>query len=97
MKKLIFALVGIMFVASLCAGCHSYRIGRFQDHYSKPVTIMEVDKTSNYLFTKKFTHQFYLCKDEPEALVCSIVCDGANDIKCPRVQVMGNYVMTNVR
>jgi len=64
-------------------GCVTRQITRFEDNQKSPVTALEVNKTENYFVFVKKTHQFYLCQDTGNKLVCKLSCDGNNDVVCP--------------
>jgi len=97
MKKILFTVVLTVALVSLLGGCTSYKITRFEDHITKPITVLEVVKVTSYGVSSKAVHQFYLCKDEKDALVCDIRCDGKNDISCPSFDIGAYSVTTNVR
>ncbi|MDI3289664.1 hypothetical protein [Polyangium sp. 15x6] len=84
-------------LAALSTGCVTRTITRFEDNQKSPVTALEVNKFENYLFFAKKTHQFYLCQDTGDKLICKLSCDGTNDVVCP--QAGGGYggATTNVR
>lgn len=82
---------------ALCAGCSTYRVTRIEDHPSKPVMRLEALKHTNYFLWEKAEHQFYLCEQKPDKLVCNLACGGSTDIHCPEAAASGAVVSTNVR
>jgi len=96
MKRLSMALFSLGLMA-LSTGCVTRTITSFEDNYTKPLTAVEVLKTENYLFYGKRTHQFYMCQDMGDKLVCKLSCDGANDAVCPAAGANGMGRGTNVR
>lgn len=96
MSRIPMALASLA-LAALATGCVTRTITRFEDNQKSPVTALEVSKFENYLFFAKKTHQFYLCQDTGDKLICKLSCDGTNDVVCP--QAGGSYAgaTTNVR
>jgi hypothetical protein len=96
MKNLITGLFALG-IALSSTGCVFRHVTRFEDNQKAPLTALEMDKTTSYIVMAKTVHQFYLCQDTGEKLVCKLSCDGTNDVVCPAAQVNGNMTTTNVR
>ncbi|MDC3955644.1 hypothetical protein [Polyangium jinanense] len=84
-------------LAALSTGCVTRAVVNFEDNLKSPVTALEVLKTENYLFFAKRTHQFYMCQDTGDKLVCKLSCDGKNDVVCPQGQAGYGGAGSNVR
>jgi hypothetical protein len=97
MKKILIAALAALVAVALFSACSTYRVTHFRDHPTKPVTELETNKFSYYVFYGKVVHQFYLCKDEGNVLNCGIACDGNTDLVCPEAGIVGNTAVTNVR
>lgn len=87
----------VLALAALSAGCSTYRVSRIEDHPTRKITRIEALKHTNYLLWEKAEHQFYLCEQKPDQLVCELACGGSTDIYCPEAQASGAVVSTNVR
>jgi hypothetical protein len=96
MIRIPMAILSLGLVA-LSAGCVTRTVTRFEDNQKSPVTALEVSKFENYLFFAKKTHQFYLCQDTGDKLICKLSCDGKNDVVCPQAQGGYNGATSNVR
>jgi hypothetical protein len=96
MKHLMTALF-VLGIATTSTGCVYRQVTRFEDNQKSPITAIEVDKRMDYFVMRKVVHQFYLCQDTGEKLICKLSCDGTNDVVCPAAQVNGNMTTTNVR
>ncbi len=97
MNRLTTALFALVLAAS-ATGCVTRTITRFEDNQKAPVTALEVRKTTSYWFSRKEVHQFYLCQDTGNQLVCRLSCDGKNDVVCPAAAGSGGAMTTtNVR
>jgi|GEM_PF-5040449 len=92
------ALLGTLALGLVTSGCVSHRIMVFEDNAKAPLTAMEVQKTQNFLFYARITHQFYVCTDSDKALNCTLTCSSAGDeLSCPQATVDGNSISTNYR
>jgi hypothetical protein len=92
------ALLGMFALGLASSGCVSRRIIVFQDNAKAPLTAMEVQKTQNFLFYARITHQFYVCTDTDKVLDCTLACSApGDDLSCPQATVDGNSVSTNYR
>lgn len=83
--------------AALSVGCSTYHVSRIEDHPSRKITRLEALKHTNYLLWDSTEHQFYLCEQKPDRLVCDLACGGKTDIHCPESMASGAVVSTNVR
>ena len=93
-----FMALAVSLLALASTGCVTRTITHFEDNEKSPVTALEVNKHFTVLgFYSKVTHQFYLCQDTGNQLVCKLSCDGANDTVCPMGAASGNLTTTNVR
>lgn len=93
-----FMALAVSLLALASSGCVFRTITHFEDNEKSPVTAMEVDKLYTILgLYSKATHQFYLCQDTGNQLVCKLSCDGANDAVCPMGTASGATTTTNVR
>lgn len=95
--KLRFCLL-LLAVLSL-AGCTKRSILRFEDHPTQQKTYVETLRVDNYFVSSSRTHEFWLCDDNENELVCARTCDGSTDLKCPAsgtsISISGSG--TNVR
>lgn len=89
--------IAALTLALLSSGCVTRTVTYFKDNQKSPVTALEVAKTQNYLFFTKKTHQFYLCQDTGDKLLCKLSCDGQNDVVCPMAGAGMGGSGTNVR
>lgn len=99
MTRLITALF-MLGIAATSTGCVSYRVTRFEDNQKAPLLALEVDKQTSYVVSSamKIQHQFYLCQDTGDKLICKLSCDGTNDVVCPRATVVdANQTTIHVR
>jgi hypothetical protein len=100
MNRIFMALAALLALSSF--GCVARTITHFEDNQKSPVTALEVDKVFTIpilSFYSKTTHQFYLCQDTGNQLVCKLSCDGTNDAVCPMGTTTNRGVTTttNVR
>ncbi len=84
-------------LVAFSTGCVSRQITRFEDNQKSPVTALEVSKVENYVFFAKATHQFYLCQDTGDKLICKLSCDGKNDVVCPAASAGYTGATSNIR
>lgn len=96
MSRLMIAL-SLLGIAVTSTGCVTRHVTRFEDNQKAPLTALELDKRTDYFVMRKFVHQFYLCQDTGDKLVCKLSCDGTNDVVCPAAATSGNGATTNVR
>lgn len=73
--------------ALVSTGCLNRTIIRIDDHPDKNASIMETIDSVPYIMR---THQFWVCKEEPSALVCAKTCDGSNDLACHSISLLGS-------
>ena len=98
MNRLATALFSLILAAS-ATGCVTRTITRFEDNQKAPVTALELNKVTRYwIFGSKMVHQFYMCQDTGNQLVCKLSCDGKNDVVCPAAAGSGGQLTsTNIR
>lgn len=96
MTRLLTALF-VLGIAATQTGCITRTVTRFEDNQKAPLTALELDKHMDYFVYRKHVHQFYLCQDTGDKLVCKLSCDGTNDVVCPAAVQSGNSATTNVR
>lgn len=83
-------------LAAASTGCTKRTILAFDDHPTHGLTTLQAFKTTSYLFWSDAEHQFFLCADAGDKLVCKRTCGGGTDIECPKTADTG-YGATNVR
>lgn len=83
-------------LGTLSTGCTKRTILAFDDHQTQRLTTLQAFQTKNYLFWSTAEHQFFLCTDTGEKLVCKRSCGGSTDLECPQGVDTG-YNSTNVR
>lgn len=83
--------------ATLLAGCSTYRIRSAEDQGKLPVTKLETVKTTFALFWASEEHQFWLCEDKGDDLVCHRSCGGVQDVQCPTAVSTEGAFTTNTR
>lgn len=95
----VIKLVLALGLAAALTGCHQYRILEFSDHDNAETKLnqLEVLKVSNFFVYAMAEHQFWLCTDQGDELVCSRSCGGDLDVKCPMAATGGNVMSTNTR
>lgn len=81
---------------ALASGCSTYRIHSAEDHGALPVLKLETVRTTWAVFWAETEHQFWLCQDRGDELVCQRSCGGQTDLMCPTT-VAGQGVITNTR
>jgi hypothetical protein len=82
---------------ALLGACSSYRIHSVEDHGEKPVLKLETVRTSYTLFFTEVEHQYWLCQDQGEALVCHRSCGAGTDMQCPTALVGDGFATHNAR
>lgn len=78
-------------------GCSSYRIRSAEDQGKLPVTKLETVKTTFALFWVTEEHQFWLCEDKGDDLVCHRSCGGVQDVECPTASSTEGAFTTHTR
>jgi len=95
--KLRLALLSAMtLLGALSTGCTKRSILNFDDHPAQGLTTLQAFTTKNYLFWTDAEHQFFLCQDAGDKLVCKRACGGSTDLECPK-SAEGYSYSTNVR
>jgi hypothetical protein len=82
---------------ALSTGCTKRTILAFEDQPQHDLTTLQAYRTKNYLFWVDGEHQFFLCSDKGDRLVCQRACGGNTDLACPKVVETGYTGSTNVR
>lgn len=90
-----FALVGVSALAS--SGCTTYRIRSAEDHGAMKVLKLETIKTTNAFLWVDVEHQFWLCQDTGDDLVCRRSCGQNRDLQCPTFVASDGGMTTNTR
>ncbi len=78
---LVASMVATLLFSSACL--MSRTVIKFQDHPQKPLTEFETFDLYYYVLMVSGTHQFWMCTDEGDKLVCTHECGGASDLVCP--------------
>ncbi|HVJ88545.1 MAG TPA: hypothetical protein VM580_02000 [Labilithrix sp.] len=95
--KLRLALLSVtVLLGALSTGCTKRTILTFDDHPAQGLTTLQAFTTKNYLLWFDAEHQFFLCNDAGDKLVCKRSCGGSTDLECPKSADTG-YKSTNVR
>lgn len=89
-------LSAVVTLAGVASACTTYRIRSAEDHGVMPVLKLETIKTTNAFFYNESEHQFWLCQDRGDDLVCERACGGNLDTQCPTLLV-GDGVISNTR
>ncbi|MCC6526516.1 MAG: hypothetical protein IT373_27960 [Polyangiaceae bacterium] len=90
---------------SLLGGCVRYQVLAASDQGDErrknpgtlPVTQLETLKTTNYYFVITIEHQFWLCQDSGDTLLCDRRCGSGTDLECPALSAGGGTITSNVR
>jgi hypothetical protein len=99
----IASILGVL--GALATGCTSYRVlsafdqgdERRKEPGEQPVTQLETLKTTNYFFSFVIEHQFWLCQDTGDTLLCERRCGNKTDLECPALAGGGGTITSNVR
>lgn len=94
MKSLTMLAVALAAAASACT---TYTIRHFDDHPTENVTQLETNKIEDWGFFTSFEHQFWLCQDKGDKLVCERRCGDGTDLTCPAAAISGAGITTNAR
>lgn len=97
MRKLLKITLALGLAAAL-TGCHQYKILKFEDHDNAETRLnqLQVMKVSNFFVMAIAEHQFWLCTDNGDELVCNRSCGGDLDVECPLASG-GSVMSTNTR
>ena len=68
-----------------------------EDQGKLPVTKLETVKTTFALFWVTEEHQFWLCEDKGDDLVCHRSCGGVQDVECPTASSTEGAFTTHTR
>lgn len=90
-------LIFLVVVTIGLGGCTKRAVLRFEDHPSQNKTYVETLREDNYWVTRSNTHEFWLCDDTENELVCAPTCDGSTDLACPSAGMSVGIAGTNVR
>ncbi len=97
MSKTPFAFALAAFaLLPLTSGCAKRTILAFDDHPYNNLTTLQALRTKSYVFWSDTEHQFFLCTDAGDKLVCKRSCGGGTDLECPKTVDTG-YNSSNVR
>ena len=77
--------------------CSRYQIVEFTDHKSMGLTQLETLRITDYGMWSEVEHQFWLCRNIDEELVCKRRCGGDSGIECPATSATPRSITTNVR
>ncbi|GEM_PF-1696037 len=83
-------------LGALSMGCTRRTILAFDDHPTHSLTTLQAFQSKFYVFWGDSEHQFFLCTDTGDKLVCKRSCGGDTDLACPK-SVDTGYSSTNVR
>lgn len=89
-------LAGLVIALAGTTACTTYQIRSAEDHGVLPVLKLETVRTSWTLFFAESEHQFWLCQDQGDDLVCHRSCGGGSDLQCPTA-ITGEGVISNTR
>ncbi len=92
-KLIVFALSSLAFSSA----CTTYQIRSAESHDKMPVLKLETIRTSNWFFWAEIEHQFWMCQDSGDDLLCERSCGGRQDIECPTSSFSGSAMTTNTR
>jgi hypothetical protein len=79
------------------AGCSRYQIVELTDHARLGVTQFETLRITDYGMWSDVEHQFWLCRNIDDDLVCKRRCGGDSGIECPATTSWPRGITTNVR
>lgn len=98
MSTIMRCALALGFAAAL-GGCARYQILEFQDHSNAETKLnqLQVLKTTSYGVWATVEHQFWMCTDNGDELVCNRSCGGDLDIVCPSAMGGGGVVSSNTR
>ncbi len=78
-------------------GCSRYQIVELTDHARLGVTQFETLRITDYGMWSDVEHQFWLCRNIDDDLVCKRRCGGDSGIECPATAASPRGITTNVR
>lgn len=84
-------------LAAAASACTTYTIRHFDDHHAQPVTQLETNKINDMYIWATFEHQFWLCEDAGDQLICERRCGEGTDLTCPAAAMSGAGITTNAR
>lgn len=94
-KTLLKLATAAFFFLPLTTGCAKRTILAFDDHPQHNLTTLQAFRTKSYLFWSDTEHQYFLCTDTGDKLVCKRSCGGGTDLECPKTVDTG-YNSSNV-
>lgn len=92
------SLAGMLFafLALASTGCAKRTILAFDDHPQNNLTTLQALRVKSYVFWSDSEHQYFLCTDTGDKLVCKRSCGAGTDLECPKTVDTG-YNSSNVR
>lgn len=90
--------LGVSLGALFAVGCSNTYVTSFSDHATNPTTVLQAMHTWNYWVVRGAEHQFYMCRDTGNTLVCKKECGGDKvDLACPGLDLTFSSGTSNVR
>lgn len=89
-------LIQLIVATTVLGGCTVYRIKSAEDHGKLPVTKLELERTTNFYFYAEVVHEFWICEDKGDDLLCVASC-GTRDLECPTSVYNANGMSSNTQ
>ena len=90
-------LVSLSSLVLGASACTTYQIRSAESHPTMPLVKLETLKTTNMFFWASVEHQFWMCQDAGDDLVCERSCGGGQDLECPMSTFGDNAMTSNTR
>lgn len=84
-------------LAIAATGCTMYQIRSAESHGTMPVMKLETIRTTQILFITEVEHQFWMCQDTGDDLLCERSCGIDQDLQCPTSTYSDGAMTTNTR
>ncbi len=95
MRHLMLLAFSSLVLAS--TACTTYQIRSAESHGTMPVMKLETIRTTYLLFLAEVEHQFWMCQDTGDDLLCERSCGGRQDLQCPTSTYSDGAMTTNTR
>jgi len=95
MRHLILVSLSSLVLAG--TACTTYQIRSAESHATMPLLKLETFQTTYLVFWATVEHQFWMCQDAGDDLLCERSCGGGQDLQCPMSTYDSNAMTTNTR
>lgn len=85
MKSITQLVVAVLAVSTLgLSGCISRSLASIESHPTQPVMLVDTITTKTFIgIPISVKREFWACDESGSDLICTVKCDGDNDIVCP--------------